>query len=387
MPEKKILAVFPGDCLKTFYAKGEIKPRYYNPDEFFDEVHFFTFCDHDVEAEKVQAIVGNAKIFVHPLGKLGPLSIFTKKKQVLKAVKAVNPSVIRAFTPSVHGFFAAYCANTLKVPFVISIHGDFDRDVRYFYWKTKQLKNWVQSTYMKFFTERYAISSADVVICAYAFPVPYAKAYGGKDIRVVYNKVYGERFENAKPALKLDGPAVICVGRMIPEKNQECLIRAFSLLKKWNVKANLMLIGNGPTYDLLVSLSKELKLENTVVFFKAVPNAEIPSYYKSAKVFALPIKYGGVAIPVIEAMAAGLPVVVARPELDPHPELASEVGLVIENTPEAFADAIAELLKDQELYSELQAKGLKKFEEVNGDKMELREAAIYDEVLKRGKKE
>ena len=385
MQPKKILAVFPGDCLKTFYEKGEIKERYYNPGDFFDEVHFFTFCDDEVEPAKVRKLVGKARIFIHPLGSLNLLSIFTSKSVVLEEVKKANPSAIRAFTPSVHGFFAAYCANELKIPFVISIHGDFDRDVRYFYWKTWQLKNWLQSTYMQLLTERYAIASADKVICAYSFPIPYAKAYGAKSVEVIYNKVYAERFDKAKPALALDAPAVICVGRMIPEKNQECLVRAFALLKERNVKAKLVLIGNGPSYYPLVSLAKQLGVEKDVLFFKSVPNEEIPSYYKSARIFALPIKYGGVAIPVIEAMAAGLPVIVAKPELDPHPELASEVGLVVSNAPEAFADSIEKLLKDDRLYEELKRKGLRKFKEIEGRKMEEREAKIYERLLKAGK--
>lgn len=382
MAVRKVLAVFPGDCMKTFYEKGEVKERYYNPENFFDEVHFFTFCDEDVEAEKIRACAGKAGVFVHPLGKLSPFSILTAKSRVLAAVKAVNPTVIRAFTPSIHGYFAAYCAKALGVPFLISIHGDFDRDVRYFYWKTGQWKNWLQSTYMKVFTERYAISSADKVICAYAFPFDYAKAYGARDAEVVYNKVYGEKFDNAKPALKLAVPAVICVGRLIPEKNQECLVRAFGLLKQRGVKAKLILIGSGPCYGQLVALSESLGLKDDVLFFKAIANREIPSYYKSASVFALPIKYGGVAIPVIEAMAAGLPVVVAKTEFDPKPEIASEVGLVVENTPSAFADAIEDLLGDEILYGKLRNKGLRKFQEISGEKMEAREAGIYGILVK-----
>ncbi|NYZ78494.1 glycosyltransferase [Candidatus Micrarchaeota archaeon] len=370
------LCVFPGDSMRTFYEKGELKPRYYNPENIFDEVHFITFAGKEIEPEKIKAVVGNAKPFIHNLGPLKPWSLWTKRARVLEEIKKISPDVIRAFTPALHGYFAAFAAKKLNIPFVISLHGDFDRDARYFYWKMHQWKNWLQSTFMKLFTERFAISSADRVICAYSFPVRYAREYGAKNVTVIYNKVYAERFAQAKPALKLDKPAVICVGRLIPEKNQQCLIRAME-----NVDARLILIGNGPEYGNLVALADELGVKNKVLFFKSVPNVQIAGYYKSASVFALPIKYGGIAIPVIEAMAAGLPVVVARPELDPHPEFASEVGFVIENTPEAFAEKINLLLKDKKLREKLGRKGREKFAEIEGLKMEAKEAAVYKKLV------
>jgi glycosyltransferase involved in cell wall biosynthesis len=340
-----------------------------------------------VEPEKVAVVGGKARVFIHALGKLKPWSLWTKRRRVVEEVRRIAPDVIRAFTPAIHGYFAAYAARALRVPFVLSIHGDFDRDARYFFWKTRQWRNWLQSAFMRLFTERFAIASADDVICAYSFPVRYAREYGAKRVSVIYNKVYAERFERAKPALKLDKPGVICVGRMIPEKNQECLLRAFALDGGALARdARLILIGNGPEQPRLVNLAAELGLGESALFFKAVPNAQIAGYYKSARVFALPIKYGGVAIPVIEAMAAGLPVVVARPELDPNPEFASEVGLVVENTPRAFAEAIKKLLGDKTLYEKLRKRGLEKFASIEGKKMEAKEAAIYEKLAEKKKK-
>ncbi len=363
--------------MSTFLKKGELKARYYNPCELFDEVHLFTFVDEDVSGEKVQLVGGRAKVFVHPLGKLSPLSLFTHEKKVTEALRAVNPDVIRTFTPTLHGFLAAKAAKALRKPFVLSLHGDFDLDVRYYYWKNGNYKGWLQSTFMKLFTERFAIESADRVICAYAFPVRYAKAYGAKNVQVIYNKVYASKFNDALPVRTFPNPTVLCVGRMIPEKNQECLIRAAALKTGFDV----LLIGNGSMRERWMNLAQELGVGDRVFFEKSVPNSEIPSWYKSCQVFALPIKYGGVAIPVIEAMAAGLPVIVARPELDPHPEIASEVGLVIDNTPEAFAENITRVLSDEKLRGELIEKGRKKFSEIEGSKMEAKEKALYEELL------
>ena len=377
MPHRPLrLCVFPGDAMKTFAVKGELKPRYYNPQDLFDEIHFMTFVEKDIEPEKVQLVAGRAKVFIHALGRLSVSAYLTKRQAVLRAVHSIHPDVIRAYTPSLHGFFAAYASRKLRIPYVMSLHGDFDRDTRYFFWKTGQYRKWLPSLAMKYFTERFAISSADRVICAYSFLLPYARAYGARDPVVIYNKVYAERFRKAKPALKLDKPAIICVGRMIPEKNQECLIRAMP-----GLSAYLILIGDGSEYPRLVSLAKSLGIEKQVLFFRSVPNVQIAPYYKSATIFALPIKYGGIAIPVIEAMAAGLPVVVARPELDPNPEFASEAGLVINNTPKDFHDAIKRLLNDASLRRRLSANGRRIFSRIEGRKMEQKEAGLYRDLL------
>ena len=64
------LCIFPNDPLQAYYEKGEIKDRYYNPDNFFDEVHFITLIEKDIDPTKIQAIVGSAKIIIHSVGKI-----------------------------------------------------------------------------------------------------------------------------------------------------------------------------------------------------------------------------------------------------------------------------------------------------------------------------
>ena len=53
------ICIFPNDPIISYYEKGEIKERYYNPENFFDEVHIISFIDDDVKEEKITTIVGN----------------------------------------------------------------------------------------------------------------------------------------------------------------------------------------------------------------------------------------------------------------------------------------------------------------------------------------
>jgi hypothetical protein len=61
----KKLCVFPNDPIISYYMKGEIKDRYYNPDNVFDEIHIISFIDTDVDASLVQKIAGNGKLIIH----------------------------------------------------------------------------------------------------------------------------------------------------------------------------------------------------------------------------------------------------------------------------------------------------------------------------------
>ena len=380
---KKVLCVFPGDCLKTFYSKGEVKQRYYNPQNFFDEVHFITFCDRDVEPDKVKGIAGNAKVFVHAVGKLKPWSIWTDAGRIASVVQKTNPGAIRAYSTSAQGFMAAFAAKKLGIPFVVSLHTNPEMDGRRLSFKLGWWKNWLSFEYNGLFTEKFVLRTARKVVCVYKFAEQYALGKGvpREKTEVIYNKVYAKNYESVKPALKLSKPAVLFVGRLIPGKSPESLIRALPSLDVF-----LVMVGDGPLKEEMLQLSEQLGVRNKIIHCPSIPNKDLPTYFKSAKVFALPIDYGGVAIPVIEAMAAGVPVVVSKPLLGSEAELSQDVGLVVKNNPQAFANAIGRLLADRKLYGKLKRKGLEKFSELDGSKMELREAQLYERILNDGEK-
>ena len=74
------LCVFPNDPLKSYLEKGEIKERYFNPNNLFDEVHVISPIEKDVNEEQVKSLVGNAKLSIHPIGRLNLLNFKSKLK-------------------------------------------------------------------------------------------------------------------------------------------------------------------------------------------------------------------------------------------------------------------------------------------------------------------
>lgn len=368
------LCVFPGDSLATLYKKGEIKPRYYNPENLFSEIHFFTFVDSDIEPSKIQIVAGDAKVFIHPVGKVKPLKLKKTIQKVTELIREIKPGVIRTFQATFQGYVAAKAAKQLGIPLVLSLHTNYD-DLRNNMLKYKQYKQWAIYNYTKRFIEPFVVQNATKVICVYEFAAKYARKYGAKDVEIIYNKVYPEAFEKAKPAMKTKLPLVITVGRMINGKNQHVLIQAVEKLP-----VHLLIIGDGPNMQQNQNLIKELKIQDKVTIIPSVPNTKLPEYYKGAYLFALSIEYGGVAIPVLEAMCAQIPVIVSKP-LEDGSEIANEVGIVVENNPTAFETAINQLLSDKKLYAQLVAKGNTKMREINGAKMEEKEAILYKKLI------
>ncbi|MGG1687209.1 glycosyltransferase family 4 protein [Pseudalkalibacillus sp. NRS-1564] len=98
---------------------------------------------------------------------------------------------------------------------------------------------------------------------------------------------------------------IVSVGRFTDQKNFKLLIKAFSRITDKYPDYDLIIYGNGPQKNQLVSLVKELKLENKVMFPGYVE--KIGDHIIDASLFVLPSNYEGMPNALMEAMALGLP--------------------------------------------------------------------------------
>jgi len=144
---------------------------------------------------------------------------------------------------------------------------------------------------------------------------------------------------------------ILAVGRLVPKKGFDDLLRAAAKLAARGVPFTLDLVGDGPERARLESLANELGLNERVMFKGAMPADALRALYARAAVFALPCVQlpngdrDGIPNVLVEAMAAGTPVVATRvsgiPELIAH----ERTGLLAPaRDPAALADAIGEVL-------------------------------------------
>jgi glycosyltransferase involved in cell wall biosynthesis len=120
-------------------------------------------------------------------------------------------------------------------------------------------------------------------------------------------------FFQPSPAMPDDGPLrVVCVARLIDRKGQEHLIEAIKRLSNEGTDVVLNLVGTGDLQRNYEDQARRLGIDKQINFAGYVPREEINKHYNAAHVFVLPSYNEGMSVAALEAMAAGLPLVVTR---------------------------------------------------------------------------
>ena len=178
-------------------------------------------------------------------------------------------------------------------------------------------------------------------------------------IEVIYNSVDLAMFDaekNNANLLKNEENAFVFgfIGRLIHQKAVDVLIEAFA-----NVQQRTMLViaGQGNERENLETLVKKKNLEQKVMFVGVQKN--IPQFLTSIDCFVLPSRYEGLPLVLIEAMAAGKPVIVS--DFESAKEVVSdENGIVVpKENPEALAQAMRHIMQDENLRKKMSAEARK----------------------------
>lgn len=132
----------------------------------------------------------------------------------------------------------------------------------------------------------------------------------GERLHVLYNPIEVNRIQRARPSaphpwLADEGPpVVVSAGRFVRQKNMEALVRA---LAETTRPCRLILLGDGPNRSSIRRLIRELELQDRVQCPGFVP--DVYAYMAHADVFALASRWEAFGNVVVEALAAGTPVV------------------------------------------------------------------------------
>ena len=114
------------------------------------------------------------------------------------------------------------------------------------------------------------------------------------------------------------GPLVLCVGRLIPRKGQDALVRSLPAVLEAMGDAQLLLVGRGPDRARIEGLVRERGLESHVSLAGFLPAPDLESAYRAADLFAMPCREEaggdteGFGLVFLEAGARGLPVIGGR---------------------------------------------------------------------------
>jgi glycosyltransferase involved in cell wall biosynthesis len=145
---------------------------------------------------------------------------------------------------------------------------------------------------------------------------------------------------------------------LLPHKNHERLLEAFKDIRNEIPETKLVLTGAWEAgREKVLALIAELGLEQDVILLGWLPFEDIPAIYRGAELFVYPTLHEGFGLPVLEAMACGVPVVCSR--IEPLLEVAGDAAVLVDPYDTGdIARGMKTAARDERLRKELIEKGL-----------------------------
>ena len=176
-------------------------------------------------------------------------------------------------------------------------------------------------------------------------------------VRAIHNPVSWERFDDdgALPPVIGEGPVVLAVAAQYPHKNLATLVKAFAELRRRRALGDTTLVLAGQVgaglsgvawTDPLDRLIDDLGLRDVVLETGYLDDRALGALYRRADLFAFPSLFEGFAMPPIEALGFGLPVLTSRMASIPEVTMGLATYLDDPRDPSEMADRLTSMLAD-----------------------------------------
>lgn len=168
---------------------------------------------------------------------------------------------------------------------------------------------------------------------------------------------------------------VLCVGAIQRRKNIARLVRAFEMLPdSWR----LTLAGAGNGYGAVKELRavEDSPARSRIDVLGYVSVEQLDALYNRAGIFAFPSLDEGFGMPILDAMAHGVPVLTSN--VSAMPEVAGDAALLVD--PLRIGDALARLADDADLRTDLARRGLERVRQFSWEGAVEKTWAVYDEL-------
>lgn len=207
-------------------------------------------------------------------------------------------------------------------------------------------------------------------------------------VTIIQNGVDVTRFEGGTGSglaeiegVSEDDIIIAVVGRLGVEKGHRYLIEAARHVCQRHPHTRFLLIGDGELRAPLVDMTKKANLSAHILFLGL--RSDIPHILGSARLFALPSLWEGLSIALLEAMAAGLPVVASRVSGTNEVMIDGVTGLLVPaKNSKALAEAICELIEDPQRAAEMGMAGKRRVvSDFSAEKQALEHIDLYRRVL------
>lgn len=189
------------------------------------------------------------------------------------------------------------------------------------------------------------------------------------------------RLESVKRKYMLPSQMILYVGTIEPRKNLVRLVEAFACVTEEFPEYVLVVAGmKGWMYDDLFRRVKELQLTSSVSFPGFIAEEDKVPLLCSARVFTYVSLYEGFGLPVLEALACGVPTIISNTSA--IPEVAGSAAILVDPTDvHGIADALRRALQDAELCRSLSEAALLQASKFSWRKTSAETLVVYRETL------
>lgn len=175
-------------------------------------------------------------------------------------------------------------------------------------------------------------------------------------------------------------PYIITVGTVQPRKNYSRLVKALAQLRTKHDIHLVVVGGNGWLEDEFYATIRNTKMTDYVHLTGFVADKELPALYTGAQMMVFPSLYEGFGIPILEAMACGVPVVSSN--TSSLPEVAEDAALLIDPySVDEIHNALERVITDQNLCKTLIQSGLKQALKFTWEQSAKQLLGLYGQLL------
>ena len=316
-------------CLQTGGAENQVVQLLNGLDSRKFEKHLVVFKEVNTHLSRaVEKNIQRHHVVLHRRGQLS--CIF----RLARLFRQLSPDIVQAHMFHTN-LYCAIAARLARVPvFITTEHGKN-------MWKTK-IHHWIEHNIISPLSDKRIAVSQDI-----------------KKIRISTGDIPEEKIDVITPCVSVPPRPIPVlppkkkftigtVGRLVDAKDYPTLLKAFDILFKINHQIQLVLVGDGPLRDQLEGMASKMDSGSKIKF--AGHQNNVDEWLNKFDLFAMSSIREGIPVAMLEAMAAGLPVVSTSvggiPEVVEH----GKNGLLAEpQNPKALSDAIGQVIDDHNL--------------------------------------
>jgi glycosyltransferase involved in cell wall biosynthesis len=207
------------------------------------------------------------------------------------------------------------------------------------------------------------------------------KVYRSKQVAILPNGIDPRKWQ--VPHLMGDQFTIVSVMRLCNSKQPQRLIRAIPRINQQlspHQKPVFLIIGDGSQRNRIKRLIKRYKIQNQVQLLGRCSRNQIKTEFIRAQLFVLPSIYEGFGIAALEARAAGIPVI-AMNQGGVRDIVQHGVDGFLADDDEAFADQIAEFIRNSELRSQIEDHARQALDRMTWDDVIARHMTVYQAAI------